>query len=96
MEDVLDLYAEQPDPKYPVMCFAESPIQMLGEIREPITAAPGRPRRVDDEYRRHGTMTLFVMLDAHRPWRRVRLSDPSTSSGAHGLGICLLHACARR
>jgi transposase len=78
LEDVLDLYAETPDTNSPVVCFDESPLQMLGEVREPIAAVPGRPRRVDYEYRRHGTMTLFVMLDAHRPWRRVMLSERRT------------------
>ena len=43
MEDVLDLYAEAPDPKRPVVCFDESPIQLIGEVRSPIAAAPGRP-----------------------------------------------------
>ena len=28
MEDVLDLYAEEPDPKRPVVCFDEGPIQL--------------------------------------------------------------------
>ena len=42
MEDVLDLYAEQPDPKRPVVCFDESPTQLIGEARQPIPAAPGR------------------------------------------------------
>ncbi len=78
MEDVLDLYAEAPDPNFPVVCFDESSIQMLGEIREPIAAAPGRPRRMDYEYCRHGTMILSVMIDAHRPWRRVMLSKQRT------------------
>jgi transposase len=78
LEDVLDLYAEPPDPNFPVVCFDESPIQLLGEVRAPIVAAPGRPQRVDYEYRRHGTMTLFVMLDAHRPWRRVIVSQRRT------------------
>jgi transposase len=31
MEDVLDLYAEAPDPKRPVVCFDESPVQLIGE-----------------------------------------------------------------
>jgi transposase len=78
MEDVLDLYAEKPDPKFPVVCVDESPIQLLGEVREPIAAAPGRPQRVDYEYRRHGTMNLFVMLDAHQPWRRVKPTERRT------------------
>ena len=78
MEDGLDLYAEKPDPNFPVVCFDESSIQRLGEVREPIAAGPGRPRRVDYEYRRHGTMILFVMVDAHRPWRRVMLNEQRT------------------
>ena len=41
MEDVLDLYAEQLDPKRPVVCFDESPTQLIGEARQPI---PGRTR----------------------------------------------------
>ena len=41
MEDVLDLYAEKPDPKRPVVCFDESPTQLIGEVRQPIAAAPG-------------------------------------------------------
>ena len=40
MEDVLDLYAETPDPKRPVICFDESPIQLIGEVRQPIPRKP--------------------------------------------------------
>jgi hypothetical protein len=32
MEDVLDLYAEAPDPKRPVVCFDESPIQLIADL----------------------------------------------------------------
>ena len=42
MEDVLDLYAEEPNPKRPVVCFDESPTQLIGEMRQPIPAAPGQ------------------------------------------------------
>ena len=51
MEDVLDLYAEAPDPKRPVVCFDESPTQLIGEVWRPISATPGqleRPRRSED------------------------------------------------
>lgn len=75
MEDVLDLYAETPDPQYPVVCFDESPTQLIGEVREPIPAAPGQPARYDYEYRRNGTANLFVFLDAHKPWRHVKVTD---------------------
>jgi len=79
MEDVLDLYAETADPKRPVVCFDESPTQLIGEVRQPIPAAVGRPRRYDYEYRRNGTVNLFVFLDAHRPWRKVKVTDRRTA-----------------
>ncbi len=43
MEDVLDLYAEAPDPARPVVCFDESPTQLIGEVRQPIPAEPAIP-----------------------------------------------------
>jgi transposase len=79
MEDVLDLYGEEPDPMRPVVCFDESPNQLIGEVRAPIPAAPGRPERYDCEYRRNGTVNLFVFLDAHRPWRHVKVTDQRTA-----------------
>jgi hypothetical protein len=39
MEDVLD--------RRPVVCFDESPVQLIGEVREPIPAEPGQPERYD-------------------------------------------------
>ena len=75
MEDVLDLYAEAPDPKRPVVCFDESPIQLIGEARQPIPAKPGQIERYDCEYRRNGTANLFVFLDVNRPWRKVKVTE---------------------
>ena len=79
MEDVLDLYAEPPDPKRPVVCFDESPTQLIGEVRRPLPPRPGQVARYDYEYRRNGTANLFVALDAHRPWRRVRVTERRTA-----------------
>jgi transposase len=79
MENVLDLYAEPPDPKYPVVCLDESPVQLIGEVREPIAAAPGQIERVDYEYRRCGTVNLFVAVDAHRSWRKVSVTQQRTA-----------------
>ncbi len=45
MEDVLDLYAEPYDPQRPVVCFDETSTQLLADVREPLPAKPGRPRR---------------------------------------------------
>src|SRR6476659_3915961 len=78
MEDVLDLYAEAPDPARPVVCLDESPVQLIGEVREPIPASPGHIGRVDYEYCRNGTLNLFVAVDAHRPWRKVSVTERRT------------------
>jgi hypothetical protein len=86
MENVLDLYAEEADPKRPVVCFDESPTQLIGEVREPIPAEPGRPERYDYEYRRNGTANLFVFLDAHRSWRHVKVTDQRT---AQDFAVCM-------
>jgi len=75
MEDVLDLYAEAPDPRRPVVCFDESPVQLIGEVRQPIPAEPGQLERYDCEYRRNGTVNLFVCIDVHRPWRKVKVTE---------------------
>src|SRR6476661_9222174 len=79
MEDVLDLYAEAPDPARPVVCFDESPVQLIGEVRQPIPASPGHIGRVDYEYCRNGTLNLFVAVDAHRPWRKVSVTERRTA-----------------
>jgi hypothetical protein len=47
---VLDLYAEPQDPLRPVICFDESPTQLIGEVREPIPAKPGQLERYDCEF----------------------------------------------
>lgn len=86
MEDVLDLYAEVPDPMRPVVCFDESPVQLISETRQPLPAAPGQVERVDYEYRRNGTVNLFVFLDAHCPWRKVNVTDRRT---AKDFAVCM-------
>ena len=76
MEDVLDVYAEQADPKRPVVCFDESPPNSSAKRAKPIPAAPGRLERFDYEYRCNGAASnLFVFVDAHRSWRRVKVTD---------------------
>jgi len=78
MEDVLDLYAEDYDTKRPVVCFDESPTQLIGETRLPIKAKSGRVERIDYEYARNGAANLFVFLDAKRCWRHVEVTEQRT------------------
>lgn len=79
MEDVLDLYAECPNRKRPVICFDETPTQLIGEARVPIPAQPGQVEKFDYEYRRNGTANLFVFVNAHEPWRHVKVTEQRTA-----------------
>ncbi|MBB4383362.1 transposase [Bradyrhizobium sp. SBR1B] len=75
LEDVLDLYAERPDPARPLVCFDETPVQLIGEVRQPVSAKPGQRERYDYEYRRNGTVNLFVISDPHRGWRNLKATE---------------------
>ena len=60
MEDVLETYAAAYDPKHPVLCMDAQPVQLLKETRAPIAATAQHGTRVDDEYERHGTASIFM------------------------------------
>lgn len=75
MEDVLALYAEAPDERRPVVCFDETPRQLIGEERVPVKAEPGKRARYDYEYVRNGTANVFMFVDVNRPWRHAKVTD---------------------
>lgn len=79
MENVLDLYAEAPDPLRPVVNFDEKPYQLLSHVRPPQPAAPGQAERIDYEYKREGTCNLFLFFDRHRRWRHLAVTARRTS-----------------
>ena len=63
MEEVLETYAKAYDPKQPVLCMDEQPVQLLKETRVPITATKKHGRRVDYEYERNGTASIFMFAE---------------------------------
>ncbi len=63
MEDVLHLYSLAYDPKRPVICFDEMPVQLVGEVVAPLEMKPGKPARFDYEYERDGTANLLVAFE---------------------------------
>jgi hypothetical protein len=79
MEDVLELYQEPYDPAYPLVCFDESPFQLVSEVRRPVPAEPGRPARIDYEYKREGTCNLFLLFEPGRGWRHVDVTLQRTA-----------------
>lgn len=78
MEDVLDVYRRPYDEKRPVIAMDEVPKQLVAELRRPIRARPGRPRRVDYEYRRNGTANIFILFEPLAGWRRVKVTRRRT------------------
>jgi hypothetical protein len=79
MEDLLDLYAEPPDPLRPVVCLDECPYGLRAEVRAPEPPQPGRVAREDTEFRRTGACSLAVALDRHRGWRHVWVAEQRTA-----------------
>ena len=79
MEDVLTLYQRPEDVRFPVVNMDEQPVQLLAEKRVPLSMAPGRVRRVDPEYIRHGTASVFVFTEALRGWRKVSVRQRRTA-----------------
>lgn len=78
MEEVLDIYARPYDPLFPVLCMDEQPIQLLKETRKPMPGTKKHPRRVDYEYERAGTASLFLFCEPLSGWRQVSVRPRRT------------------
>ncbi|MDY3560694.1 IS630 family transposase [Gemmata sp. JC673] len=78
MELVLDTDALPYDCLYPVLNMDEQPIQLLKETRAPIPATKDHPRRVDYEYERAGTASIFMFCEALVGWRQVSVRERRT------------------
>jgi hypothetical protein len=78
MEEVLDVYARPYAGRYPVVCMDEQPIQLLKETRQPICGTREHPRRVDYEYERAGTASIFMFCEPLGGWRRASVRSQRT------------------
>lgn len=78
MEDVLDVYQRPFDPRYPLVCFDETPVQLIRETRQAIPMKPGQPERWDYEYHREGTANLFMFFAPLHNWRHVEATARRT------------------
>jgi hypothetical protein len=77
---VLDVYKRPVDPLHPLVCFDESPEQLVSETRLPLPMEPGRPARYDYEYRREGVANLFMIFAPLQNWRHVKVTDRRTKA----------------
>jgi hypothetical protein len=80
MEDVIEVYHRPYDPRRPVVCIDEQPVQLIGETRTPLPAKPGQPRRYDYEYKRNGTANLFLAFAPLVGWRHVSVTERRTAT----------------
>jgi hypothetical protein len=78
MENVLDTYALPFDPTFPVICMDEQPVQLLKETRVPVPATKTHARRVDYEYERNGTASIFLFTEPLAGWRQVSVRERRT------------------
>jgi hypothetical protein len=78
MENVLDTYAQPYDADFPVLCMDEQPVQLLKETRVPIAATRQHARRVDYEYERAGTVSIFMFTEPLSGWRTVHVREQRT------------------
>jgi hypothetical protein len=90
MEDVLGIYQRKYNSKIPVICMDEKPIQLLDEIIERVSAKPlrtdpdtgliksGSPEKMDYQYERCGTASIFVFCEPLAGWRYVRALERRT------------------
>lgn len=78
MEEVLDIYAQPYNPKHPVICMDEQPVQLHREVRTPIPATAKHAKRVDYEYERAGTASIFMLTEPLAGWRAVSVRERRT------------------
>jgi hypothetical protein len=72
MEEVLETYEKAYDSAHPVLCMDEQPVQLLRETRLPIEATKAHGKRVDYEYERNGTASIFMFAEPLSGYRQAR------------------------
>jgi len=78
MENILDVYAQPYDPKHPLICMDEQPFQMLDHILTPLPMKPGSCEKIDYEYERKGTCSIFMFTEPLQSWRHTSVREQRT------------------
>ena len=79
MEDILDIYEMPYNPELPVVCMDEKPYQLLGDSRIPLPMRPGDDTKIDSEYVRNGTCSIFVFTEPLMGYRHVSVREHRTA-----------------
>jgi transposase len=86
MEDVLEVYQRPETARFPLICFDETPVQLISEVRQSLSAQAGSPERYDYEYRREGTANLFMFFAPLLNWRHIKVTPHRTK---HDWATCM-------
>lgn len=78
MEDVLELYAWEPEEGKARVCFDERPCQLLKDVVEPLPMKRGKPAREDSEYGRNGTAVILLAYDIDTGQRYLQVRERRT------------------
>jgi len=78
MEDVLAVYARPYNKDFPVVCMDEKPYQLLDYSRESLPMRPGSVEKIDAEYERCGTCSIFIFVEPLGGWRHVEALERRT------------------
>jgi hypothetical protein len=78
MEDVLDLYEQPYEPLQPMVCYDEWKRALISESRTSLPAQPGKRKRIDYEYERHGAVYLHMLFDPLAAKRYIQVTQQHT------------------
>lgn len=79
MEQVLAVYQRAYDPRFPVVNMDEQPFQLISESRSPLPMRPGETQKIDFEYVREGSCTVWMFVESLAGWRSVRVTSTKKS-----------------
>jgi transposase len=74
MIDVLEVYEKPYNPKQPVICFDEKSKQLLANKRKSLPISANKSKRYDYEYKRNGTVNLFIAIEPKGKKRSVKIT----------------------
>ena len=78
MGDVLELYQRPYDTNRPLVCLDEASKQLVAQTRKAIPVERVTPKRIDAEYRRCGTASVFMVNAPLEGRRHVRVRERRT------------------
>ena len=76
----MDIYEMPYNPAVPVVCMDEKPYQLLGEAKEPLPMRPRDTQKLDSEYVRNGTCSIFVFVESLGGVRHVSVREHRTAT----------------